>query len=318
MKLGTNIYLLRTQKGLSQGDLADALDVSRQSVSKWETGGATPDLDKLLALCDLFGVTLDELVRGEMMDAPAANPAADPGMAQQTAAPKPTIEKHISSPLRTVLICTLLVLGLLFLPAIFFSPGAWPGILLLIVVGSLFYAVITRLREQEPQPQRSEQDRKRATRKRLVILILCLLALFAFVLGYIFTTREPVTYAQVMGTTTLVPRKDAPIEWVDFSGGKNAVSYTIKNTSSVALSFSKDQRRIEVKEDKKWHVLKQLTLPVYVENNFLLGAGESHQDHFYLQQVYGRLAPGQYRMMFLVGYTDGSPAYWIAKEFTIK
>lgn len=70
MSLGKNIYRLRTARELSQGDLADALEVSRQSVSKWETDGAVPELDKLVKLCDLFGVTLDELVRG----APEAGP----------------------------------------------------------------------------------------------------------------------------------------------------------------------------------------------------------------------------------------------------
>ena len=40
MRLAETIYYLRTQKGMSQGDLADALEVSRQSVSKWETGGS--------------------------------------------------------------------------------------------------------------------------------------------------------------------------------------------------------------------------------------------------------------------------------------
>ena len=64
MRLAETIYSLRTQKGMSQGDLADALEVSRQSVSKWETGGATPDLDKLMKMSVLFGVTLDELVTG--------------------------------------------------------------------------------------------------------------------------------------------------------------------------------------------------------------------------------------------------------------
>lgn len=61
MSLGKNIYELRTAKNLSQGDLADLLDVSRQSVSKWETDAAIPDLDKLMRMCDVFGVTLDEL-----------------------------------------------------------------------------------------------------------------------------------------------------------------------------------------------------------------------------------------------------------------
>ena len=62
MNFGENIYRLRTEKNLSQGDLADALEVSRQSVSKWENNSAVPELDKLIKMSDLFGVTLDELV----------------------------------------------------------------------------------------------------------------------------------------------------------------------------------------------------------------------------------------------------------------
>ena len=55
MDLGTTITRLRTQRGLSQGDLAEALEVSRQSVSKWETNASTPDLDKLVKLSRFFG-----------------------------------------------------------------------------------------------------------------------------------------------------------------------------------------------------------------------------------------------------------------------
>ena len=62
MNLGENIYRLRTARNLSQGALADALDVSRQSVSKWENNSATPELDKLIKMSDLFGVTVDELL----------------------------------------------------------------------------------------------------------------------------------------------------------------------------------------------------------------------------------------------------------------
>lgn len=64
MNLGESIYRLRSERNMSQGDLADALDVSRQSVSKWENNMAVPDLDKLVKMSDLFGITLDELVTG--------------------------------------------------------------------------------------------------------------------------------------------------------------------------------------------------------------------------------------------------------------
>lgn len=66
MSIGNNIYKLRTAKNLSQGELADQLDVSRQSVSKWETDAAVPDLDKLMKLCDVFEVSLDEITGREI------------------------------------------------------------------------------------------------------------------------------------------------------------------------------------------------------------------------------------------------------------
>ena len=65
MNLGENIYRLRIEKNLSQGGLADALEVSRQSVSKWENNSAVPELDKLVKMAQLFGVSLDELVTGD-------------------------------------------------------------------------------------------------------------------------------------------------------------------------------------------------------------------------------------------------------------
>lgn len=64
MNLGENIYKYRAQRNMSQSDLADALDVSRQSVSKWENNSAVPELDKLVKMCEIFGITLDELVNG--------------------------------------------------------------------------------------------------------------------------------------------------------------------------------------------------------------------------------------------------------------
>ena len=64
MSLGENIYRLRSGRNMSQLELAERLGVSRQSVSKWELGAATPELDKLAAMSELFGVTLDALVYG--------------------------------------------------------------------------------------------------------------------------------------------------------------------------------------------------------------------------------------------------------------
>ena len=64
MKFGKRLYELRKKAGLSQEELAEALDVTRQTVSKWEVGDSTPDMAKLTAMGAFFGISLDELVLG--------------------------------------------------------------------------------------------------------------------------------------------------------------------------------------------------------------------------------------------------------------
>ena len=75
MALAEKILSLRTERGMSQDDLAEKLEVSRQSVSKWETAQSTPDLDKIIKLADLFGLSVDQLVRdGERPRSPEPPP----------------------------------------------------------------------------------------------------------------------------------------------------------------------------------------------------------------------------------------------------
>ena len=76
MTLAEKILSLRTQRGMSQDDLAEKLEVSRQSVSKWETAQSTPDLDKIIRLADLFGVSVDQLVRDGERPQPPEPPEA--------------------------------------------------------------------------------------------------------------------------------------------------------------------------------------------------------------------------------------------------
>lgn len=63
MALPEKLYTLRKKSGLSQEQLAEALNVSRQAISKWEGGSAMPESDKLLALSNYFGVSLDYLLK---------------------------------------------------------------------------------------------------------------------------------------------------------------------------------------------------------------------------------------------------------------
>lgn len=66
MEFSSKLYELRKTKGLSQEELANKLNVSRQTVSKWELGDSTPDMEKLTAISDLFEISLDELVLGKV------------------------------------------------------------------------------------------------------------------------------------------------------------------------------------------------------------------------------------------------------------
>lgn len=62
MNFAEKLFTLRTQSGYSQETLAEKLNVSRQAVSKWETGPTLPETDKLIAISELFNVSIDSLL----------------------------------------------------------------------------------------------------------------------------------------------------------------------------------------------------------------------------------------------------------------
>ena len=62
MNIGDKILKYRKLKGYSQEDIANSLNVSRQTVSKWETNQSTPDFNKIIPLCKLFEISADELL----------------------------------------------------------------------------------------------------------------------------------------------------------------------------------------------------------------------------------------------------------------
>ena len=66
MNISQKILLQRKKKGISQEDLANALNVSRQAVSKWESSQSVPDMDKIVALSSYFNITTDYLLKDEI------------------------------------------------------------------------------------------------------------------------------------------------------------------------------------------------------------------------------------------------------------
>ena len=68
MKFGENLKIIRKNKKMSQEQLAEKVNVSRQSVSKWETGEAYPEINNILELCKIFNCKINDLIHNDMSD----------------------------------------------------------------------------------------------------------------------------------------------------------------------------------------------------------------------------------------------------------
>ncbi len=77
MNLGRNLQTIRKARQLSQEELADKMDVSRQAISKWESGAAYPETEKLIELSKVLDCSLDSLVKGEVQDGPKLSEKAE-------------------------------------------------------------------------------------------------------------------------------------------------------------------------------------------------------------------------------------------------
>ena len=68
MSLSENLQNLRKIKNMSQEELAERLDVSRQAVSKWESGNGYPETEKIISICEIFDCSMDDLVKGKISE----------------------------------------------------------------------------------------------------------------------------------------------------------------------------------------------------------------------------------------------------------
>lgn len=89
MNIGEKLFELRKEKNLSQEEVAEKLNVTRQTVSKWETNQSTPDFDKIIPLCELFGIGAEELLTGKKPQEKQENileePQIEKGMTKEEA-----------------------------------------------------------------------------------------------------------------------------------------------------------------------------------------------------------------------------------------
>lgn len=121
--MGERIYKLRKKNNMSQGDLADALDTSRQTVSKWENDISTPELDKIIRLCEIFCVSSDYILRGITEESTEEK--------EQTLIKEQTVIIEKSLDIKTVFAAGLLINAMFFLflfPQMFYIPIFFAGV----------------------------------------------------------------------------------------------------------------------------------------------------------------------------------------------
>ena len=99
MELYEKLYELRRASGMSQEELAEKLGVSRQAVSKWESGATQPELQKLIELSKLYSVSVDELLslehaKAPQDTAPAAEAPVQDGFESASAKEKPGLRSY--------------------------------------------------------------------------------------------------------------------------------------------------------------------------------------------------------------------------------
>ena len=96
LKTANRLQQLRKENGYSQDALAEKLGLSRQAISKWERGESSPDTDNLIALAELYHMTLDQLLGGEpsLLTPPQPSPRQAAAVAQPAEQPKTEEKRH--------------------------------------------------------------------------------------------------------------------------------------------------------------------------------------------------------------------------------
>lgn len=125
MELKEKLMMLRGKQGLTQGELASKINVSRQTIYKWERGTAIPSTENLILLGELYGISLDELANGDLEET-----SGGVAVAVEAGADPPADEE---APRKRV--------------------GWWKGLVILIAAVTMIYFVMLRDRGQEaPTP----------------------------------------------------------------------------------------------------------------------------------------------------------------------
>ena len=190
MSLGEKLLSYRKKKGLSQEEVADILHVTRQTVSKWETDQSTPDFDKIVPICDLYGVSTEELFRENGGGGTETNLKSDD---------LSSIEYHKKKALYTtvaVMLYILSVVVIIFFSVVLRSPIIGVCVFFLVIAiatGMLIYIEMTK-----PLDKNHVVKRKIVTKEdrlyKQITSVLALLVLAIYLIISVLTMRWDITW----------------------------------------------------------------------------------------------------------------------------
>ena len=194
MTLPERLMKLRKAAGLSQEEVAEKLELTRQTVSKWETGQSSPDLDKVLPLCDLYHITPDELLHEGGSD------EADELKAQKDAArAEELLEKSVAKKKLIGILSGIMlyVLGIVFImvaiPAFGFNPVIATGIFLIMLAFATLMIIYSALMYRKKRDKKKKLT-KEAQLYKSIDSILGLITLTAYLLISFMTMAWHITW----------------------------------------------------------------------------------------------------------------------------
>lgn len=172
MNIGQRLLDLRKSKQLSQEEVADKLNVTRQTISKWETEQSMPDFDKIAPLCELYGISADELLTGKKEEQEEiTEQTPNKGYIKQKRA------KGIS--IGILLYFVSIVWVMIAIPVFMMNPIVASSIFLLICGIATYIIVYTCMVYKAEKPKKEEKESKLIKQIDSILSIFTLIIYFA-------------------------------------------------------------------------------------------------------------------------------------------
>lgn len=172
MSIGDKIYNLRKKKNMSQEELASVLNVSRQTISKWETGESNPDFDKIVPLCNFFEISTDELMRDENVTLKSE-----------------IVRVNQKNKALTISMCIIIFIVMCILGIVFDEIGVNDSVMAIAMLSCIaaISIILVYYFTNNSGTNRIKSDRNLEKRKLINSIINMLIVIIYFVFSYIFT-----------------------------------------------------------------------------------------------------------------------------------